>query len=70
MKCPGCRTKYSGKRCPNCGRHTDPNVESRRIVKIALLFIILIAVAAIAYYLIATRNYINGIQDMINRILG
>ena len=45
MKCPACGTKYKGKKCPGCGRHTDPKLEARRNTRIALLVVILIFAA-------------------------
>ena len=70
MKCPGCGAKYSGKKCPNCGRHTDPQEGSKRITRIAVIAIVAIFVVVIAYVLISNYLYFSGINDMIKNIIG
>ena len=34
MRCPNCGTKYKGKKCPECGRHTDPSLEAKQHARI------------------------------------
>lgn len=70
MKCPGCGTKYSGKKCPNCGRHTDPGAESKKITRIAFIAIVLVIVAVILYYLFVVKSYYDGLQGIVDRIIG
>lgn len=70
MKCPGCGAKYSGKKCPNCGRHTDTQEGSKRITRIAFIAIVAIFVVVIAYVLISNYLYFSGINDMIKNIIG
>lgn len=70
MKCPACGTKYSGKKCTTCGRHTDPKLEAQRNTRIALLVVILVIAAIALFYGLATLNYYNSIIDMIHNILG
>lgn len=70
MKCPGCGEKYSGKKCPNCGRHTDPQEESKRITRIAFIAMVALFAAAIAYVLISNYIYFSWINDMIKNIIG
>lgn len=69
MKCPACGTKYKGKKCPGCGRHTDPKLEAKRNTRIALLVVILIFVAILLFYIFRSLEYYNGIVDMINNAL-
>ena len=69
MKCPNCGAKYKGRKCPECGRHTDPSMEAQRNTKIALLVIALVIVAVIAYHLIASILYYNGLMDALNDVL-
>ena len=69
MKCPKCGTRYKGHKCPECGRHTDPKLEAQRNTKIALLVVVLIIVAVIAYNLIASMLYYNGLMDALHNIL-
>ena len=68
MKCPACGTKYKGKKCPSCGRHTDPKLEAKRNTRIALLVVILIFEAILLFYLFSTLDYFNGLIEMIHRI--
>ena len=70
MKCPGCGTKYTGKKCPSCGRHTDPGVGAKKITRIAFIAIILIIVAVVVYYLLAVKGYYDGLQGIIDKALG
>ena len=70
MKCPGCGAKYSGKKCPNCGQHTDPQEDSKRITRIAFIAIVALFVVVIAYVLISNYLYFSGINDMIKNIIG
>lgn len=65
MKCPNCGTKYKGKKCPSCGRHTDPRLEAKQQARIALLVVILVIVAILAFYFLAVHRFY---QDVINII--
>ncbi len=69
MKCPACGTKYKGKKCPTCGRHTDPKLEAKRNTRIALLVVILIFIVLFLFYLFRTIEYYDGIIDIIQRAL-
>lgn len=68
MKCPNCGTKYKGKKCPSCGRHTDPSLESKRNTKIALLITVLIFIGICLFYAISVHNYFYNIILMIRAL--
>lgn len=70
VKCPACGCKYKGKKCPDCGRHTDPKLEAQRNTRIALLVLIGICVLIAGFYLLSIHTYYGWLQNMVHRILG
>lgn len=75
MKCPGCGTKYSGNRCPSCGRHTDSAMRQRQNrIKWGIIGGVVLAVVILVgliYVISSTTAFYNGlIDDMHNAING
>lgn len=68
MRCPNCGTKYKGKKCPECGRHTDPSLEAKQHARIALLVVVLVIVAALAFYFLAVHNFYQSVINIIRSI--
>lgn len=69
VKCPNCGTKYKGKKCPSCGRHTDPKMEQQRMNQIGLLILALSILVILLFYRLSIASYIQHMENAIDALL-
>lgn len=73
MKCPDCGANYTGKRCPICGKVTDPDLERRRkrIVAgtIGGIAVAVVIVICVTYTLHSTNRFYDDLSNQLTEIL-
>ena len=73
MKCPGCGTKYNGRKCPNCGRYTDPaELQRQKRIKWGIIggvVIGIVAIVGIIYTVSSVNAFYDGLINDMHNIL-